>query len=199
MRNLVLYCIVFVAAGCGEGESGTSEPNSPSAQTKPLIRFQDQNFGATFSHSEAMSTTYNPHGGANRVLINFDGKPIGGLIIASRPPTDSVEVFLDAGKEYYRQKYSASVTYEYVTNPKGYGFHHIQAKSAPGRPAYVIERYVHLRDIKNASPETQPEKAIMDELSGSFSFEFVITEEAKELLTSEIKTMIDTFEITSQP
>jgi len=191
--------MLVIAAGCGGKESDSPKPKSPASQAKPLIRFQDDNFGATFSHSDVLSTTYNPHGGADVVLIHFEGKPIGGLKIGSRPPAGSERDFLEAGKEYYRDRYSATVTYEFVTNPKGYGFHHLTAKSTAGKKPFVIERYVYLRDKSSASPDTQPEKAVLDAMSGSFSFEFVVADEAKDRLAGELRTVIDTFEIVPKP
>ena len=57
-----------------------------------------------FSHSTNLSTAYNPHGGADRVLLSYQGKSIGGLVVRPAPPAEGIKEFIEAGKDYYKEK-----------------------------------------------------------------------------------------------
>ena len=161
---------------------------------KPLIDFSEQNFGVRFTHTTNVSTTYNPHGGADRVLLSYRSKPIGGLLVGPAPPTENVKEFIEAGKAHYKEKWGAStVDYEEYENPAKYKFHHLKAEVKQNGEDYVLVRYVHLRDDTKPSPDVA-EKMIRS-ISGAFSFEFAYLKKDHEELKSEIKTVIDTFKI----
>ena len=166
------------------------------AADKPPKQFQEANFGVRFSHSDAISVHYNPHGGAAQVMMSWRGKPIGGLKICPRPPAVSVADFIEAGKDYYKKKYNASrVEYRVVENPQGYTFHHISVKAKLYGANFVIERFVYLSDPPAGSLEEYP----METLFGLFSFEFLMIEDDQEELAPEIRTVIDTFRIAADP
>ncbi len=159
---------------------------------KKLTKFQEANFGVRFSHSDAIATTYNPHGGAGQVWISYNGRPIGGLMI--RPaPAGSITNFIESGKQYYRTKYGASsVEYALHENPQRYKFHSLTAKIVHDNVNYVIERFVHLRAPSQAAA---PEDKLLEKISGAFSFEFMYPETDYERVKPDIRTLIDTFEL----
>ena len=191
-RSTALILLPIYLAGCTYSAPATL------TTSKSLAQFQDANFGVRFNHSDAISTNYNPHGGADRVFISFKAKPIGGLLIRPLPPTTNIDAFIEAGKDYYRSKHSAtSVEYDPYLTPRQYKFHRIRAEILSKASTYIIERYVYLRDSKPLPLDEG--KAIIKSISGSFSFEFIYLKTDTEILTKEIKTIIDTFNINMLP
>jgi hypothetical protein len=171
-----------------------SAADGPALQKK-LTQFQEANFGVHFRHSDAVTTTYNPHGGAAQVWIEYKGKPIGGLMIRPAPP-GSLKDFIESGKKHYQTKYgSSSVAYAPYNNPQHYTFHYLKTRITHEKTNYVIERFVYLRppDPKHAS--ATPEEKIMKQISGAFSFEFICSEADYDQIKPDIRTVIDTFEL----
>lgn len=64
MRSLLAAPALLALVGCAAG----SKPAG-----RPLTEFSDANFGVRFSHTDALTTEYNPHGGADRVMIAWTG------------------------------------------------------------------------------------------------------------------------------
>ena len=187
MKPPLIYLTVLCLIGCG------STPRDNAPPQEPLVHFQDANFGVRFSHTEALTTSYNPHGGANRVEISWQGKPVGGLVIHSAPPVESIEDFIASGKAYYTTKYGASsAEYAPYENPQHYTFHCFKAEAVLGNADHVVmERFVYLRDTKKAPIEPFSLEAI----SGAFSFEFLFQANEYEQLKPEIQTVLDTFRL----
>jgi hypothetical protein len=162
---------------------------------KPLIDFTEQNFGVRFSHTTNIATTYNPHGGADRVILSYRNKVLGGLLVRPAPPAGSTKEFIEAGKAHYKEKWGAlTVDYDAYENPAKYKFHHLKAEAKQSGEDYVLVRYVYLREEDTKQSEDVAEKVIRS-MSGAFSFEFVYLKKDHEELKSEIKTVIDTFKI----
>ena len=170
--------------------SSAQEIKSP----KPLIHFAEQNFGVRFSHTTNVSTSYDPHGGADRVVLNYHSKPLGGLLIRPAPPAESIKEFIEAGKAHFKEKWGASaVDYEKYENPRKYQFPHLKAEVKQNGEDYVLQRFVHLRE-DTKTPADVAEKVIRS-MSGAFSFEFACLKKDAEELKPEIKIVIDTFKI----
>ena len=183
MKHLLLLAVLPWLTGC---------PRMQEQEAVPLIHFQEANFGVRFSHTASLSTEYNPHGGANLVLISWKGDPIGGLKVAPLPPEVGEEVFIAAGKQHYREKYNASsVIYRLYRNQHGYSFHHIKAEASLDGKAYVLNRFVHL-ERPTAARSNLPS---LDDLFGAFSFEFVCRKEDSESVGQETMRVIDSFRI----
>ena len=139
MRHLLACVTVLCLLGC---TPSTPEPAIP---RRSLTHFKEPNFGVRFSHTAEVSTFYNPHGGADRVMMAYQEKPIGGLLIRPAPPTGSIKEFIAAGKEHYRRKYGAtSVDYAIYENPHRYKFHHIKAEAPLQGSTLVVECFIHL-------------------------------------------------------
>jgi hypothetical protein len=188
MRYLLLILVGICLAG-----SGLCRAEDTAGQTK-LTTFTEQNFGVRFSHSTNLSTSYNPHGGADRVMLAYNGKPIGGLLVRAAPPAESIKEFIEAGKQHYKEKWGAStVDYKVYENHQKYRFHHLKAEVKQNGEDCVLERFVHLRD-DSKTPADAAEKVIRS-VSGAFSFEFAYLKKDREMVTREIKTVIDTFKI----
>jgi hypothetical protein len=161
---------------------------------KPLIDFSEQNFGVGFCHTTNISTTYNPHGGADRVFLSYRNKPLGGLMIRPAPPAESIKEFIESGKDHYKERWGAStVDHEEYENPAKYKFHQLKAEVKQNGEDYVLVRYVYLRG-DSRQPSDVGEKVILS-MSGAFSFEFAYLKKEQESLKLEIKTIIDTFKI----
>lgn len=177
------------------GEAAATKPaaTAPAAQApKALVEFRDANFGVHFSHTDAISTIYDPHGGADRVMISYQEHPIGGLTIRRAPPSVKIEEFIAAGKEYYRTQYRASsVDYVLYENPGHYRFHHLKARATLKGQSYILERYVHLRELNQLATESD----VLNAISGAISFEFACPEAEYERLRPELRTLIDTFQL----
>lgn len=175
---------------------GASCASNDSAGEKALVQFEENNLGIRFSHSPELTTSYNPHGGADRVMIAWRGKPLGGLMVLRHPPAGSIEEFISSGKDYYRSKYGASsVDYSLYTNPNEYKFHRFEVKTTLRGTDLVLWRYVYLR-----APEQEPSagfsvEKVFEKLFGAFSFEFACLESDYESVKPEIDTVIDTFRI----
>lgn len=204
----------FVHAETGP-ESEEANRAKPEVK-KSLTEFEDANFGVHFSHSDVFSTEYNPHGGADRVLIVSNGKALGGLKIGRKPPPMSVKDFVAAGIDHYKETYNtSSVAYSIYKTKDSYEFHYLKADVELNKERYVVERFVYLRDALGASvespqaPTAKPSKessdaasiaeTLMAEISGSFSFEFLLPAADYERLKPEIRTVIDTFRIVNKP
>jgi len=187
MRLPLVYLTVICLIGCG------STPRDNVSPQQPLGHFQDANFGVRFSHTGALTISYDPHGGADRVEMSWRGKRVGGLVIRPAPPVGNVKDFITSGKEYYTTKYDASsVDYTIYESPQHYAFHYFKAKAVLGNTNHVVmERFVYLRDPK----ETPIEPFSMESISGAFSFEFLYQDTDYEQLKPEIQTVIDTFRL----
>lgn len=169
-------------------------PAQDSTESQVLANFSEQNFGVRFSHTTNLSTYYNPHGGADKVLLDYRGKALGGLLIRPAPPADSIKDFIEAGKAHYKERFGASsVDYEVYENPRKYKFHHLKAELKQNDEDYVVERFVYLRP-DGKTPADEIEKTIRS-ISGAFSFEFIYPKRDFEKLKRETKTVIDTFRI----
>lgn len=186
LKSLALLGICVTVAFSSNAQDATNPG--------PLINFREQNFGVRFSHTTNISTTYNPHGAADRVILNYRNKTLGGLLVRPTPPTKDIKEFIEAGKSHYKQKYGASaIDYVEYENPAKYKFHHLKAEVKQDGEDYVVARYVYLRD-DSKPPADDVEKTIRS-MSGAFSFEFAYLKKDHETLKSEIKTVIDTFKI----
>lgn len=165
---------------------------STTSPERPLKHFHESNFGATFSHSEALSTSYNPHGGANVVIISWRDKPVGALHIHRLPPTTNDADFVSSGEDYFKKKYRASsVEYRLHENPRKYEFHVFRMKVADNGTDYLAERFVHFRRIRSK----EWSEAQLDQMFGTFSFEFIASTTDYPALEKEIQTVIDTFSL----
>ena len=183
---------LFLAAICLCGCASPTPKNAPPKRDS-LVHFEDSNFGVHFSHTAAISTLYNPHGGADQVMLSWEGKPVGGLVIGPLPPARQMEDFVANGKTYYRSKYgAASVDYSLYENPHRYKFHFFKATVARDGEDYIIERFVHLREAKPKKPD---DYISMDAMFGAFSFEFLYAVADYERLKPETRTVIDTFRL----
>ena len=182
-----------------QGRRLVPEPaGSDAVPPKPLKEFTEQNFGVRFSHTTNLSISYNPHGGADRVLLSCQGQAIGGLLVCPAPPVESIKEFIETGKAHYKEKWGASnVDYDIYENPRKYGFHHLKTEVKQEDKDYVLERFVYLRDDDKTPPD-EDEKVIRS-ISGAFSFEFVYSKKDCEQLKQETKTVIDTFRIEKIP
>ena len=159
-----------------------------------LTTFTEQNFGIRFSHSKNLSISYNPHGGADRVMLAYNGKSIGGLLVRPAPSTDSIKKFIEAGKQHYKEKWGAStVDYNVYENPLKFNFHHLKTEVKQNGEDYMLERFVHLR-VNTEIPADVAKKVIWS-MSGAFSFEFAYLKKDREQITREIKTVVDTFKV----
>ncbi len=128
------------------------------------------------------------------MLLSYQGKGIGGLMVRPAPPAQSVKKFIEAGKDFYKEKWGAvSVAYDVYENPAKYKFHHLKTEIKQEDKEYVVERFVHLREDDRA-PTDEAEKAIRA-ISGAFSFEFIYPKEEFEQLKLETKTVVDTFKL----
>jgi hypothetical protein len=164
------------------------------AKPKTLIGFSEQNFGVRFSHTTNLATAYNPHGGADRVVLSWQGKPLGGLLIRPVPPTLRVKDFIEAGKAYYKEKWGVTnVGYNSSTNPNKYKFHHLKTEVKLQGEAYVLERFIYLRIDHKPSKATS--KTVMRSSSSAFSFEFSYLKKDFKQLKPEIEIVIGTFKI----
>jgi hypothetical protein len=191
MRRMLLGGILAVLAGCS-----APAPARHAAPAAPRTRFQDDNFGVAFCHSDAISTTYNPHGGADRILLAHRGKPIGGVTMRPRPPAGSLEQFIESGRQYYAAKYNASrIDYELITTPRQMKLHHFEVALRLDGSDYLLHRYVHLR----TPGEEAGGKASMPWLAASISFEFLIAAQEHATVFPEVKTVLDTFHIAEIP
>jgi hypothetical protein len=180
---LLMVCLTFMCCSAQE-----------STDSKLLTKFSDHNFGIHFSHSRNVSTTYNTHGGADKVILNYRDKAIGGLIVRPAPAMKNIEEFIEAGKTHFKEKWGASeVNYQTFENDGKYKFHHLKTEVKRNGEEYVLERYVYLRQ-DTAFPADTAEKIIRS-ISGAFSFEFIYLKKDQESIKSEIKTVIDTFKI----
>lgn len=191
--HILLYLAVVSLLGCTSSKLGNT------TSQRPLVHFQDANFGVSFSHTDTLTTSYNPHGGADRVIITYQENPMGGLIIRPAPPAGSIEDFIAAGKEYYKTEYGASsVEYTLYETPHKYKFHYIRAEVTVEDDEYVVESFVYLRE-----PKKLPSKSLaldaLEAISGAFFFEFLYHKTNYERLKPEIRTVIDTFKITENP
>jgi hypothetical protein len=198
MKKLVLLLAIICSAGCADHSK-----NQATAARRPLQSFEEGNFGVSFSHSELITTSYNPHGGADRVGISYKGTLIGGLAIRTAPPTDNIDEFINSGREHFKESYGAAdVEYSLIKTPKGYPFHFFKAKTTADEVSYVIEKYVYLRDQATKATDSQSSEAIvralMNNMSGSFSFEFGCKTADYEKIKPEIQTVIDTFMISQK-
>lgn len=147
--------------------------NDKSKSQKNLTHFHEGNFGVHFSHTNAISTLYNPHGGADRVALTHKGRPIGGLIIRSSPPTDNIDDFISSGKEHFKSSYGAStVDYSLYENPHHYKFHYLKAAIKANDIDYVIENFIFLPDYKEDDSQSIADSFI-NKLSGAYTFEFI--------------------------
>lgn len=197
----VLNPIPAIRAACAlammfAGNLLAAEATAPQS----LVHFKDANFGVRFSHPPAISTSYNPHGEANRVFILFQEEPIGGLAIQPAPAMASIEEFIAGGREHFRRKYSATdVEYAVLENPHGISFHYLKVRATIEGDHWVIERYIHLRPklahSENPIPPEAPGQALLESLAGTFSFEFIYRAKDYEHRRSEIRTVIDTFRL----
>jgi hypothetical protein len=182
------------AAGMTIIASAAGEP------PRALERFREGNFGVSFSHPPTLTTSYNPHGGADRVIFEHGGEAIGALLIRPAPPNGSTEEFIKGGKDHYRKKGATTVTYALIQTPGGYPFHHLRARVPVEGTDYVIERYVYLRPKPEpAGPGPQSTEAVaraaVDSLAGAFSFEFFAKAADHPKIEADIRTVIDTFSL----
>lgn len=192
MRLPTLFLAAICLCGCA-----SSQPKNAPPGKKPLVHFEDSNFGVRFSHPVAISTIYNPHGGADQIMMSCEGKPVGGLIIGPLPPAQQMEDFVANGKTYYKTKYdAASVDYSLYENPHRYKFHFFKAAMARDGENYIIERFVHLRDAKPKKPD---DYISLDAMFGAFSFEFLYPAADYERLKPDFRTVIDTFRLVDRP
>ena len=191
IRYLTPCLVVICLLGCS-----FATPKPKTAQ-RSLTHFQDANFGVRFSHTDQVSTSYNPHGGADRVMIAYQEKPIGGLLIRSAPPAGSIDDFIATGKEHFKKKYGASsVDYTLYKNSHKYKFHYFKADVTLQDTNYIIENFIYLRE--NVKMESEA-SAILAAISGAFIFEFLCQKEDYERITPEIKTVINSFTIEDSP
>jgi hypothetical protein len=163
-------------------------------EKKPLVDFAEQNFGVRFSHTATLSTSYNPHGGADRVTLTYHDKPLGGLVVRPAPPAGQIERFIEGGKAYYKEKWGAStVDYKAYVNPGEFKFHHLKTEVKQKGEEYILERYVHLREDGKTPPDIADN--VLRSMSGAYSFEFIYLKKEADVLGPEIKIVIDTFKI----
>jgi hypothetical protein len=190
LKTLSLVVIFMAASFCSSTKAVAKQKN--------LIDFSEQNFGVRFSHTPHLATTYNPPGGADRVVLTYEGRPLGGLLIRPVPRSLSVKEFIEAGKAYYREKWGVTnVAYESFTNPNKYKFHHLKIEVKQNGEAYVLERFIYLR-AETIVPKDRSKKAIRL-ISGAYSFEFGYLKAEVKPLKPEIKTVIDTFKLDPVP
>jgi hypothetical protein len=162
----------------------------------PLRQFSERNFGVTFSHSEQITTDYDPHGRANQVAISRKGTPIGGLKILRPFPTTNDTEFVESAKQYYKETLNASsVEHRLYENPQKYKFHVFKAKLTRDGGEYITERFVyHRRRISN-----NPDQATLDRMFGIFQFEFIARANEYPALTNDVQTVVDTFRLKENP
>ncbi len=189
---LVVLCVVGSVCAVRAAEAPPSDS---------LQRFHEANFGVAFSHPKSLTTSYNPHGAADRVGINHEDESIGGLMIRPAPDKVPLEEFIEEGRDYFRRKFGATeVAYSVIETPGGYRFHHLRAQVTIEGVRYVVERYVHLRGgaAKTATGPQAPEaiaRAVVDSLAGAFSFEFMCSATTHQKIDPAIRVVIDTFRL----
>ena len=182
MKYLIVLAMVAVCLGC----SSTKETK------RPLKQFHESNFGVTFNHSENISTQYNPHGGANQVLLSWKGKPVGGLQILRPFPTTDEAVLISTGKEYFRSKFGASsVEHRYDEVPRRYKFHVFRAELTNEGTNIIAERFMYL--LRRVS--TDPNQAFLDRMFGTFVFDFAAPAKDYPALEKEIRIVINSFRL----
>jgi hypothetical protein len=163
---------------------------------RPLTQFREANFGVSFSHSEDVTTEYDPHGKANQVAMSRKGTPIGGLKILRPFPTTNDTEFVESAKKHYKETLGASsVEHRFYENPQKYKFHVFKAKLERNGTNYITERFAyHCRRVSK-----NPDQAMLDRMFGVFQFEFIAPASDYLTLELEIKTVIDTFRLKEDP
>jgi len=178
VRILTLFAAVLLSAGC------VSHP-------APLRQFHGS--GLSLEYPDFFTLNYEPNG-ANRILIFWKEKLIGGIIIQGPPPTDSETEFIESGKFFFQQRYGVTVVdHGRYQTPNQYSFHVFKYTPIMDGKKYIGEHFVHLRPVSSSDAA----QAMMEKLSGTFAFDFVIADSDYVSLQGGIETMINTFQLDS--
>lgn len=159
---------------------------------RELTDFHDMHFGIRFSHSDAITTTYVPHGGANLIPMAWKGKTVGALHVRKLPPSSSDDEFITSGKAYFAKEFNAiSVDHRFHESPNRYEFHVFTIHLAHDGKDFVVERFMYQKRSKAATLAGE----MIAEQFGSFEFEFLVPKADFVSLEPEIRTIIDTFKL----
>jgi hypothetical protein len=189
--SLLVGILAFAAS------TSAQEPATTSESTPKLTVFRENNFGIRFSHTDKVRTEYNPHGSADRVIIQVAGLRAGALLVRPAPPAASIKQFMEAGKDSYKQKHNAQdLSYTIHTAKSGLEFHYLTGKISVQAKHVVLHRYIYLPPRTPARTEAD---AFLKAISQIYSFEFMVPADRHEELKPEIDTIINTFSLAPSP
>lgn len=188
-RGVLIYLSIVAILATLAVVMSLSEPvlvGDPASHSSTFIG----SLGEEFQYSPPIAVVYNPHGGADRAMFVWNGKPLGVMNIIGLPPGEDQIILREVITENIKKTTGAvEVTYVGLDNSNGCHFECFEATA----PMHGIPHKYFCYMFFNWSQFSSPAQEILRTKFGGYRFEFVMPVDDYAAVKPRMQEIMDTF------